>query len=68
MKQRKAPLHIPVEIEGITYNDVRSAWRAVSPEGLPEITVRKRLDMGWSHDDAFLMPPIEPQLRRFGHG
>jgi len=67
MMTRKPPLHIPVVVNGTTYNDVRSAWREVSPEGLPEITVRKRLDMGWHPDDAFSLPPIEPKLRRLGH-
>ncbi len=67
MKQRKSPLHIQVVVNGTTYNDVRSAWREESPEGLPEITVRKRLEMGWEPDDAFSMPAIEPQLRRLGH-
>ena len=61
------PEHKPVTIEGITYNNVREAWRAVSPDGLPEITVRKRLDMGWEPVDAFGLPPIPPTLRRRGH-
>lgn len=64
---RKSPNHIPVVVHGNRYNDVRSAWREESPSGLPEITVRKRLDMGWDTDDAFTLPVIEPQRRRLGH-
>jgi len=61
------PNHIPVVVNGNSYNNVRDAWRAESPDELPEITVRKRLQMGWEPDDAFQLTPIEPQLRRFGH-
>jgi hypothetical protein len=60
------PNHIPVIVDGVTYNNVREAWREVSPEGLPEITVRKRLAMGWEPDIAFTLLPIPPQLRRLG--
>jgi len=58
---------IPVTILGVTYNNLRTAWREVSPDGLPEITVRKRLKMGWTPEDAFTLPSIEPRLRRAGH-
>lgn len=62
------PNHIPVVVNGNTYNNVRAAWRAESPDGLLEITVRKRLTMGWLPDDAFLLyPVIAPQSRRAGH-
>lgn len=62
------PNHIPVVVNGNTYNNVRQAWRAESPDGLLEITVRKRLQLGWHPDDAFtLYPVIEPQERRAGH-
>ena len=61
------PEHKPVKIGKKTYNNIRQAWRAISPKGLPEITVRKRLDMGWLPQDAFLLPPIPPVLRRKGH-
>ena len=61
------PEHKPVKVGKVTYNNIRQAWRELSPEGLPEITVRKRLQMGWEPDDAFQLTPIEPQLRRFGH-
>ena len=54
------PEHIEVVIHKVTYNNVRSAWRAVSPKGLPEITVRKRLDAGWPADEAFLLEAIPP--------
>ena len=57
---------IEITVEGITYNNVRSAWRAQSPEGLPEITVRKRLKAGWSPDIAFWLPAIPANLRRRG--
>jgi len=61
------PSHIEVVVHGVTYNNVRSAWREVSPAGLPEITVRWRLKQGWDSDIAFTMLPIEATLRRFGH-
>jgi len=61
------PEHKPITVGGVTYNNVRAAWRARAIEGLPEITVRKRLDMGWHPEDAFSIPPIEPELRRRGH-
>lgn len=66
-RQRKTPEHIKVVVKGVSYNDVRSAWRDVSPKNLPEITVRKRLEAGWDADDAFLTPPIPAELRRKGH-
>jgi len=61
------PEHKPVKVGKVTYNNIRQAWRELSPEGLPEITVRKRLDMGWAPEDAFMIPSIPPQLRRMGH-
>jgi len=61
------PEHIPVVVNGVTYNTIRDAWRATSPDNLPEITVRKRLEMGWHPEDAFSLPSMEPQLRRLGH-
>jgi len=60
------PEHIEVVVDGVTYNNVRQAWRELSPDGLPEITVRKRLKAGWLPALAFLVPPIPPQLRRLG--
>ena len=61
------PEHIRVTVYGVTYNNVREAWREVSPEGLPEITVRKRLELGWHPEDAFTLPPLPPTDRRKGH-
>ena len=58
------PEHIEVTVGGITYNNVRQAWRAISPEGLPEITVRKRLKAGWLAIDAFCQLPVPPRRRR----
>ncbi len=60
------PNHIQITVNGNTYNNVRAAWRAESPDDLPEITVRKRLTAGWSPEDAFWTPAIPPQLRRLG--
>ena len=64
---RRPPNHIAITVNGNSYKDVRSAWQAESPEGLPEITVRKRLESGWDIDEAFNTLPIEPSLRRLGH-
>lgn len=57
----------PITVNGNTYNSIAAAWREESPEGLPQITVRVRLKMGWHPDDAFTLPSIEPVLRRKGH-
>lgn len=46
-----------------TYNSISAAWRAESPDGLPEITVRGRLNAGWSTRMAFGLAPVEPRLR-----
>ena len=54
----------PVTFEGYTYNSISAAWRALSPPGLPQITVRWRLNDGWRLGPAFLTPPVEPELRR----
>jgi hypothetical protein len=61
------PNHIEVVVGGVTYNNIRAAWRATAPDELPEITVRWRLANGWHPDDAFTLPAIEPTLRRLGH-
>jgi len=61
------PEHIEVTVNGITYNNVRQAWRETSPDGLPEITVRKRLKAGWPPTIAFLLDPLPPELRRQGY-
>ena len=47
-----------------TYRSISSAWRELSPEGLPEITVRWRLKHGWSALLAFLTPPVPATDRR----
>ncbi len=61
------PNHIEVTVNGNNYNNVREECRSESPEGLPEITVRVRLKMGWEPDIAFTLPAIPPSLRRRGH-
>jgi hypothetical protein len=61
------PNHIKVTVLGNSYNNVRAAWREVSPTGLPEITVRWRLKQGWNPDIAFTLPAIKPEERRLGH-
>jgi hypothetical protein len=53
-----------VKVLNDTYSSVSEAWRELSPEGLPEITVRWRLSQGWPTYQAFKTPPIEPELRR----
>jgi len=58
------PNHIQITVNGNTYNNVRAAWRAESPDDLPEITVRKRLTAGWIPDLAFLFPPVPAEARR----
>ena len=64
---RTPPRNIEVTVDGVTYNTIRDAWRALSPDDLPEITVRKRLAAGWATTFAFRMPPIEASLRRLGY-
>lgn len=54
----------PITFEGYTYNSISAAWRAISPPGLPMITVRKRLDKGWEKGPAFLTPPVPATDRR----
>ena len=62
------PQHIPITVNGNTYNTIRAAWRDLAmPLGLSEIAVRKRLRSGWNVADALLTPPIPPNLRRAGH-
>ena len=58
------PNHIQITVNGNTYNNVRAAWRAESPDDLPEITVRKRLAAGWCVYMAFNFSPIEASGRR----
>lgn len=54
----------PVEFEGYTYNSISAAWRALSPVGLPMITVRWRLNDGWRKGPAFLTPAVDATERR----
>lgn len=61
---RAPPRNISVTVNGVTYNTIRDAWRALSPDDLPEITVRKRLIAGWIPEFAFLWSPIEACGRR----
>ena len=63
---RTPPRNIEVTVNGVTYNTIRDAWRALSPDDLPEITVRKRLAAGWATDIAFLTSPIIAEQRRLG--
>lgn len=55
---------IPITIGGNTYKSISLAWRELSPPNLPQITVRWRLKQGWHVEDAFLMPPVAPEVRR----
>jgi len=55
---------IPIKVNGNTYKSISEAWRELSPEGLPEITVRWRLRNGWDVDWAFEMPPVPKHIRR----
>ena len=61
---RTPPRNIEVTVDGVTYNTIRDAWRALSPDDLPEITVRKRLAAGWEVGCAFFWSPIEAHGRR----
>ena len=47
-----------------TYRSISEAWRELSPEGLPEITVRWRLRKGWNALLAFTHMPVPPKDRR----
>jgi len=61
------PNNITITVNGHTYNTIRDAWRALSPDDLPEITVRKRLKAGWDSRSALLTSPIVAHLRRQGY-
>lgn len=58
------PKLIQIMIGEDRYNSIREAWRAESPPGLPEITVRRRLAAGWEPVDAFKCRPVPPKDRR----
>ena len=66
MTTRKTPTHISITVAGVTYNDIRAAWRDISPSDLPEITVRKRLAAGWPEYLAFTLLPMPAETRRRG--
>jgi len=58
------PISKEIVLGRVRYNTIRDAWRAVSPPDLPEITVRKRLELGWHPEDAFLTRPVPATERR----
>ena len=58
----------PIEINGVTYTSVASAWRALSPRNLKLITVRWRLKNNWTTEDAFLLGVVPPRNRRLFKG
>ena len=55
---------IPVTVAGEQYKSIAEAHRALSPDDLPIITVRKRLKDGWPEFLAFVEPPVEAKVRR----
>lgn len=58
------PTPKPITINGITYPSVRAAWQNLAAGQIPEITVRKRLALGWHPEDAFSVRPVPPRDRR----
>ena len=58
------PTPKPITVRGVRYNTIREAWLALAAGEIPEITVRKRLDMGWEPDDAFSVRPVPARDRR----
>jgi len=54
---------IPIQIDNNTYKSISAAWRAESPAGLKEITVRLRLRNGWPVKVAFKTPMIPAEER-----
>lgn len=58
------PKTTQITVNGHTYNTIRDAWRALSPAGLPEITVRRRLTAGWVPEHAFTLRQVSPRERR----
>ena len=55
---------IPYTVNGNSYRSISEAWREESPEGLKEITVRLRLRLGWTPEQAFLTPKVPPTEAR----
>jgi len=58
------PKRVEVTVNGVRYNTIRSAWEVLAAGQIPEITVRRRLAMGWHPEDAFSVRPVPPQDRR----
>jgi hypothetical protein len=58
------PKSIPVTVRGYRYNSIHEAWEALAAGQIPEITVRRRLAMGWHPEDAFSVRPVPPRARR----
>lgn len=58
------PRSIPIVVHGVRYNTIRAAWEVLAAGAIPEITVRRRLTMGWEPEDAFSVRPVPPQDRR----
>ena len=55
---------IQITVNNNTYKSISAAWRAESPPGLKEITVRLRLRNGWPTCQAFTFPPVIATDRR----
>jgi len=55
---------IAIRINNNTYKSISEAWRELSPEDLPEITVRWRLKNNWNKYEAFTFPAVPPVERR----
>ncbi len=58
------PRHKPIVVRGVRYNTIRAAWEVLAAGDIPEITVRRRLEMGWEPEDAFSVRPVPPKDRR----
>jgi hypothetical protein len=56
----------PIEVEGVVYQSIAGAFRALAKGDLKLITVRWRLRKGWTPEEALLTPPIPPEKRRAG--
>lgn len=57
-----------ITVNDFTYTSIAAAWRALSPEDLPLITVRWRLKQGWDPETAFTVGPVAPEMRRIFKG
>lgn len=54
----------PVTVRGNTYTSITAAWREVSPPGLSLVTVRWRLNNGWTETDALTLGTVPAESRR----